>query len=569
MKKLILTLIFSLNMIVSNVYASSYYLHPNGNNGNSGTSPGSGSSWLSLSYACGQLSAGDTLYIQGGTYTSTSDFCDPADGIDNVTITNYQSETPIFRTVGSTVPGSPGNKIVVLLSNNSSWTFENLEFRPTTSILGHTAFKLQSGSDYNTFRNLTVVSSASSGTAYSFASAIFYVFTQYNEWDTVTLEGAGDDLNVPSKKGQDGNLIILYTSSADYNYIHDSTFSKGLHDCIRVDGSYNEVYNNTSTDSDGYLILFQPGSSWNIAHGNTASGADASLQSGKMEYYNNNSDDNIWRYNVAYNSGNHGAEMRFGSARIYFYNNVLYGNGRDGLQFDSGFGKASANRIYNNVIAHNMEGSTQSYDDEISDASSPGGVYDDVNDNDFENNWIYSYSGGSYNNNDNLVFFYGGTRKTVQTMESTYAGWQNNLYDSWANPNFADPDSATPDFTIQAGSSLIDQGRWLTQANGPNNDSSLEVDDAGFFWYSAISSTGDQIAINTSGGVLYRTITGISGNTLNLNAPVTCNDGDEVTLYKSFSDPNTVLFSDSAPDIGAFEYPTGRPAPPSNLRIVQ
>jgi hypothetical protein len=154
-------------------------------------------------------------------------------------------------------------------------------------------------------------------------------------------------------------------------------------------------------------------------------------------------------------------------------------------------------------------------------------------------------------------------RESVRQAENAYPEWGGKSY-NYSDPKFVN--AANGDFTIQAGSSLIDKGRYLTQANGGGSGTSLTVDDAKFFWYSEIDGAGDQIAIGSASQT--RTITSISGNTLHLNQSASWNDGDPIYLYKSFSDSSTVLFSGSAPDIGASEYPAGQPAPPSDLRIV-
>jgi hypothetical protein len=147
-------------------------------------------------------------------------------------------------------------------------------------------------------------------------------------------------------------------------------------------------------------------------------------------------------------------------------------------------------------------------------------------------------------------------------MDAYFASWggTGNKANSgtYSDPKWAD--AANGDFTISSGSSLEDAGRWLTQANGSGSSSTtLIVDDARFFWYSAIDSTGDQVAIGSS--AITRTITAInySTNTITITPAATWSDNDDVTLYKSFSDSSTVLLNGSAPDIGVSELASTDP----------
>ena len=90
-----LFLVILLILMASPVIAADYYISPSGNDAGSGSV---GDPWRSLSRADGSLSAGDTLYCRGGTYTSTLDyFQSSASGTQNnpITIRNYPGETPI------------------------------------------------------------------------------------------------------------------------------------------------------------------------------------------------------------------------------------------------------------------------------------------------------------------------------------------------------------------------------------------------------------------------------------------------------------------------------------------
>jgi hypothetical protein len=99
--------------------------------GNDGTGDGSiGSPWKTIEHSSSMLSAGDTLYIRGGTHRSAK-----ADTIVNrfyinnmngssgniITITNYPGETVIFNLDDVYVPGTAGDGPTGMKIENSSW----------------------------------------------------------------------------------------------------------------------------------------------------------------------------------------------------------------------------------------------------------------------------------------------------------------------------------------------------------------------------------------------------------------------------------------------------------------
>ena len=51
------------------LYAETYYVATTGNNSNPGTNA---QPWLTISYGCSTIAAGDTLYIKDGIYTGSA-----------------------------------------------------------------------------------------------------------------------------------------------------------------------------------------------------------------------------------------------------------------------------------------------------------------------------------------------------------------------------------------------------------------------------------------------------------------------------------------------------------------
>jgi len=102
MKKILFIFIFIFSFI--SVFGDVMYIAPStaspaGSNSNSGTIS---SPWLSLSYAWDQATAGDTIYVRGGTYTYAmlgESYLDNKDGTSSayIYILNYPGESPVFN----------------------------------------------------------------------------------------------------------------------------------------------------------------------------------------------------------------------------------------------------------------------------------------------------------------------------------------------------------------------------------------------------------------------------------------------------------------------------------------
>ena len=157
----------------------------------------------------------------------------------------------------------------------------------------------------------------------------------------------------------------------------------------------------------------------------------------------------------------------------------------------------------------------------------------------------------------------------------------------FANPDLSNPASTTlPDLSLQASSSAVNGGTWLTTAtNSGTGSTTLTVADTMYFqdgtWGSdlARASAGlggtmqaDWMAIGTvSNTVQISSITRGAYNapagTITLASPMTWSNGAHIWLYRK-SDGQQVLVG-TAPDYGASEYAAAAPAPPMNVAIVR
>jgi hypothetical protein len=132
-----------------------------------------------------------------------------------------------------------------------------------------------------------------------------------------------------------------------------------------------------------------------------------------------------------------------------------------------------------------------------------------------------------------------------------------------SDPGFTN--AAGRDYTLSAGSALIDAGAFVTTAATSGSGTNLPVADALYFYsgYGIAGEVGDLVQLQGQTATARVTAINYATNTLTLSAPLTWTAGQGLHL----------AYSGSAPDVGAFEYgssnPTpSRPSPPRNLRIL-
>lgn len=101
---------------------TTYYLRADGDDANTGLGQTAGTAWLTLSFACTTMVAGDRLEIMsaGGTYFITGEHSfKPVGSIGNlVTITNFTGQTPIFDGTGGTFSAT---QAVLILAAGSTY----------------------------------------------------------------------------------------------------------------------------------------------------------------------------------------------------------------------------------------------------------------------------------------------------------------------------------------------------------------------------------------------------------------------------------------------------------------
>jgi hypothetical protein len=157
------TLLAALLVTPVSANARTLYVAPNGSNGNAGTE---GQPFATVSHALGQLQAGDTLYVRGGTYTEQiRNVRMPDAGAGSPTqVLAYPGETPVLRGLlwvegGShwvmdginvtwhTSGGSSDH--MVKITNGRHWKFRNAELSDARSFAAMLIAGTRSGEPAN------------------------------------------------------------------------------------------------------------------------------------------------------------------------------------------------------------------------------------------------------------------------------------------------------------------------------------------------------------------------------------------------------------------------------------
>ena len=121
------------NFVMPSASGATYYVAATG--GSNSYDGSIGSPWATLQYAFSQLTAGDILYVRGGTYSPSTTYGNNRDNCvyvsgrngtssSRITVSNYPGETPVIT--GANLPESNSNKSGIHLYNCDYWTITGL-----------------------------------------------------------------------------------------------------------------------------------------------------------------------------------------------------------------------------------------------------------------------------------------------------------------------------------------------------------------------------------------------------------------------------------------------------------
>jgi hypothetical protein len=471
LKSCLLAVVFS--TLLYGQSGATYYVSTGGNDGNNGsyTAP-----WLTIQHAANTVTAGATVYVEGGTYNESVNLPNSGTATNPITFSSYPGQTATIDGTGvsccSSNPASSGNETqgLVNMVNASYVTLNGFQIQNyTTSKAAYTPagiWMTGSGTGVqllnNSVHNITT-SSEKTGNAFGIAvygtssTPITQLTISGNQvYDLKT--GESESMNV------DGNVTYFTISN---NIVHDND-NIGI-DAIGFEGvgpsgsdraSYGEISGNTvynisainnpgegkSYDADG---LYCDGCEYVIFERNTVYKCDLNMEAAS-EHSGHDSSYVTIRNNLFYDGntvgisiGGYAAKVG-GSDHVVIVNNSLYNNNtkNQGAEFQVQHNAPPAN---GNIFENNI-------------------VYAGT-----QNVWIYSYvSGSTPTANWNIYYstkgFVEGTsidwgsKYTYKTYAAYQSGSGEDANSPNANPLYDDLSSTPPDLDVASGSPAINAG---------------------------------------------------------------------------------------------------------------
>ena len=504
-----------------------YYVAPTGND----SSPGTESQpWRTIGKANSTMQPGDTVYVREGTYTNQR--IQPA---NSGTSGNYMSYLAY-----------PGETPTLDLSGNPAIHIQNRDYIKVDGFIieanGQSSWINAEYANHNIISN-NVMKYASDAT-----HGITLKQSSYNRFVNNVFETHGVD---PDPEGSGLDAMKLH-EGCNYNLIEGNHFNEGMHSVLNVAGGHHNVIRDNYFQNDWYKdVDTGKGTYRNLWERNVFADSFDIIGQDRRHYGSGiqfASANNIIRYNRFYNneSGNLRMTIYADSPDNHdnrIYNNTMYYGGMACVPFLFNYaGNMSGNVFKNNII---MKGYYEADPFQIWFSGGPpdlAGVKLSFN-NIIAESVGTDVIGHAHRGNHSLIW------------------WEANYPDNLADNLEVDPkfvDEQARDFHLQADSPLIDAGTHLTEANGSNSGTSLQVDDAKYFCDGYGIVEADWIKIG-SGEPVKTVSVNYDTNTIALAEPRSWNDNDPVHLYKDSM--GNVVLGGSAPDIGAYEYGGENPGP--------
>jgi hypothetical protein len=309
-----------------------------------------------------------------------------------------------------------------------------------------------------------------------------------------------------------GSDLLLLQDDSDRNVISGNTFGRAKHSELSIRCASQNVIRDNDFDNPGQkaMELFDcqgvsdapvrlDDARRNLVEWNRFSGTGPAGQSHYFNAIQHGGQETIVRYNVFTGNLGGGVNYQFyGDESLFVYGNCLYNN-----------------TFYNNRCSAIIGQSGRS---------------DRFHDNRVTNDLVYRNSdcrGGK-----GQVSIENG--RQVILMENA---------ELKADPGFVDADGG--DFHLRAGSSVIDTGSFVAEAETTGNGTALPVDDAGWFYdgFGIPGEAGDLIQIEGHSDPVRVISVDYATDTLTLATSASWRRGDGVHL----------AYSGQAPDMGAFE----------------
>lgn len=558
--------------------AVTYYVDgATGSDVNAGTSLGA--AWATVQQAADTAVAGDTVYIRAGFYDEQ---ITPANSGSSGSVITYQGYAGETAAIG-------GQRIGLDLSNRSYLVFRDLTIRDVGyNAAGNYAdhWILLDNSHHITFENMNITFSGDPMEAnfqgVYITGASSYIVIR----DSVIEKWGRYHYSPPNTIGGDALQI---NNASHHVLIEDNTFGRADHASLQIANGYSNVIRNNSFYNDAEKALevaarTNGGTYGNLIEGNTVWGSGFNVEDHGGLCMHLAAPENILRRNT------------FRDCGLWAFGCYVWGQIADGGDVTY---SCSDNRLYNNVVAHNMI-DPNGYSGSLSTWEATGVRMNDdgvgsgtVENNVFKNNIVYDnqpnnadpdpgnpgrniqqlelnlqaqtnmpFAGSIFAGN---IFFYQAADEQVLYVRGAgldsvayfNTNYPSNMFGNLqVDPQFvtydpgvaADPTDGSFDFHLQDDSPAVDAGEDLTTTTATNSGTSVTVADARYFHagYDGLIE-GDEIMVGTD--QVQVTAVDYDTNTLTIDQSISWSSGEAVNL----------VYYGNGPDIGAFE--SGSPSP--------
>jgi parallel beta-helix repeat protein len=475
---------------------------------------GSAEAFRALAAATAAAQPGDEVVLRAGVYADT--LAPSTSGTPGLPI-RYRAQTG--ETVNLTSTASPA---AIQLTAVSYIEIEGLR-------LADVRWLEATNSHHVTVRGCTFLRTPASGTT----GNIRFISSDYNRIvDNVISDGNDNLLLIDS----DHNLVagntvsegvhsLLSIRCADFNIIRDNTFANTIQKTV-------EVYD-CGSDTTAVPNAFDS-TTHNLFEGNRFTEASAYYSTSGGNGIQYAGQDGIVRRNVFF-ATNVGLAMQvYGDEALYnernrVYHNVFYDNDCAGISLSDG---GVDNAFKNNILYANRGWSGDCTGDgpaQIVYGTPLANVL-------FTRNDLFNTQAGEEVFNESF-----GSGDTLAAFEAEHA---TMFFDNLElEPGFTN--AAAHDFTLAAGSDMIDAGVFLTQAVAAGSGTSLAVADARWFYdgFAIEGEAGDEIQLQGTTDTAVVVAVDYGTNTLTLDRSLSWSAGQGIAQR----------FGGTAPDLGAIE----------------
>ncbi len=476
-----------------NIQASEYYVNQStGNDANDGSQE---SPWKTVGHGLGLLTPGDVLNLSAGTYQPITGIPGGAPGLP-ITIKSVDGEKAVI-----TGPGT-NNGIVI---TNDYVVIDGLEIKNVKN----NGINIQA--NYITVRNCIIHDAAlavKANTKYLNHHILIEYCSFYNFSDIAVFPDAAEKFIIRNNIMYNGKSVMMDPGGVqelliENNFVVNPNKLGGLK--IR----WGDIEDVTGPNCNGAVVrnnIFLEGDKYNIL---------LASANGAMVYNN------------------------------VLINNLLNGGVEKGVVYmqqdpaDINEGKPNGpnrrNVLKNNIIQ--MNGGDSIHENHNALIEVREDMQDDIKTNEFDHNLYYK--------SDGSLYFISGT---ASVLENDVTGWGeqfdiHSLVGLEPELSIKDTLESPKDYMPEINSPVIDKGGQLTVAVQSGNSNIIPVKDSRYFYSGHGMISGDKIIIGSSdtATVIDRDI---DENTITIDKTLTWDEGDSVSL----------IFSGSAPDIGAYEY---------------